>query len=683
MDFEWNLDISTVSDFEKEKANELLKNGMIKNVYLENEIVVIEYSFQCQESFISNLSSENHTVKKMKLPLKVNKVSSIKCKDKVFYQCKFNCCIIVLAGYLYYLNKKNDYYSNVIDNFDVWNDEEETDIQVEDKYEEITKENILDIFKKEELTKYKDLIYAINADVLLSLNIKNMLFRLIKSLIHYKQLTAVVDRPNYNYAISENTETVNSICFGQLRCIKTIYLILKTFEIIKENSSIKYLNFRELSDNDSLLDMNNYKEDIIVLTNIHYLTNKNLLRGSDESQENALRIKNNIGSFILDHNHDKIFIICDTFLNVKEFFVNNQQLSFQFEKIHIKDLKKEQIKDIFLHKVKKNNEITLEDNFEEYFTTYIEDEYIYSPYKNLEFIEFIYNESIKNILEKNQDLKLSVSDLPKFKNEDVDEYKELDDLVGLYKVKQEIKNLQSYLLYKKEKEKYGDKMPDLVLHMVFYGNPGTGKTTVARLMAGILFNLEYIRYNKCIECESKDLIANVPGETSIKTAEKIQEAMGGILFIDEAYAIGDSPYGAECVATLIKAMEDYRDDLIVILAGYYGEMTRFLNINSGFLSRIAYTLEFEDYSTQELVDMTLKLFEKYNVTVENYDVITRLEEIYNNKKQQDQKTFGNSRFVRNTVEQILKDHAINIENETDENRRRSVITLDDVKFRIN
>ena len=284
------------------------------------------------------------------------------------------------------------------------------------------------------------------------------------------------------------------------------------------------------------------------------------------------------------------------------------------------------------------------------------------------------------MIENNKDLKLTVSNLPRFKNQDIDEYKELDEMVGLYKVKKEIKNLQAYLAYKKEKEKYNDKMPDLVLHMVFYGNPGTGKTTVARLMAGILFNLEFIRYNKCIECESKDLIANVPGETAIKTSEKIQEAMGGILFIDEAYSISDSPYGAECIATLIKAMEDYRDDLIVILAGYSVEMKRFLNVNSGFLSRIAYELDFEDYSNEELIQMTLNLFEKYNVQVENYDVISRLEEIYIKEKRKDQKTFGNSRFVRNTVDKILREHAINIENETDAVRRRQIITLDDVKL---
>ena len=127
-------------------------------------------------------------------------------------------------------------------------------------------------------------------------------------------------------------------------------------------------------------------------------------------------------------------------------------------------------------------------------------------------------------------------------------------------------------------------------------------------------------------------------------------------------------------------MEDYRNDLIVILAGYRTEMLRFLEVNSGFLSRIAYQLEFEDYSNEELVSMTTKLFEKYNVQVENYDVLARLDEIYTNEKRKSQKNFGNSRFVRNTVDQILREHAINIENESDADRRRYIITLDDVKL---
>lgn len=681
MDFEWNLDLTGISEFEEKKANELVKQNMIKDVYLENNYIVIEYFFQCQESFISNLSTQNHNVKKMKLPQKLTDIKRIQCKDKINYQCKFHCCIIALAGYLFYQNKKNDYYSNVIDNYDVWDEDYTIENDIVDNYEEATEQNILDIFNKEDLENYKTLIYAINSDVLLSMQIKKTLFTLMKSLINYHKMKDVIDeRPSFNYAISENTESVNNVCFGQLKCIKTIKLILEQFEIIKKNSNIKYLNFRELTDEDSLIEPNNYKEDIIVLTNIHYLTNKNLLRGSESSKENALRIKNNIGSFILEHVHDKIFIICDKTINLKEFFQKNQQLAYQFEKITIQDLKKNQVKEIFLHKLNKNENLKLENNFEKRLEKYIEEQYIYSPYKNLEFIDFIYNEGIKNVIETKKEFELSVSNLPKFRNQEIDEFKELNDLVGLYNVKKEIENLQSYLKYKKEKEKMGDKMPELVLHMVFYGNPGTGKTTVARLMAGILFDLEYIRYNKCIECESKDLIANVPGETAIKTSEKIQEAMGGILFIDEAYSISDSPYGAECIATLIKAMEDYRNDLIVILAGYHTEMLQFLEINSGFKSRIAYTLDFEDYSNEELIQMTENLFEKYNVKAENYDVLSKIESIYASEKLKAQKQFGNSRFVRNTVDQILREHAINIETESNDERRRSIITLDDVKL---
>ena len=234
MNFEWNLDIKDISEFEMNRARELVKNRQIKDVYLEDKYIVVEYTFQCQELFISNLSAATHNIKKMRFPVSITDICKIKCNNKVNYQCKFKTCIIVLAGYLFYLDKKNNYYSNVIDEYDIW-DEDETIENIEDQYETATQENILDIFTERELLDYKTLINAINNDVLLSIQIKKTLFHLIKSLINYKSLKNIIDRPNFNYSISENTETVNNVCFGQLKCINTIKLILESFEIIKKN----------------------------------------------------------------------------------------------------------------------------------------------------------------------------------------------------------------------------------------------------------------------------------------------------------------------------------------------------------------------------------------------------------------------------------------------------------------
>ena len=155
--------------------------------------------------------------------------------------------------------------------------------------------------------------------------------------------------------------------------------------------------------------------------------------------------------------------------------------------------------------------------------------------------------------------------------------------------------------------------------------------------------------------------------------------MGGILFIDEAYAIGENVYGAECIATLIKAMEDYRSDLVVILAGYKIEMQRFLEINSGFKSRIPYTFEFVDYTIPELIQLTLQLFKKYSLEIQGSMVTEKLEEIYTNAKRKDV-GFGNGRFVRTTVDKILKQHAINTADSDDEYKRNNLITISDLNF---
>lgn len=147
--------------------------------------------------------------------------------------------------------------------------------------------------------------------------------------------------------------------------------------------------------------------------------------------------------------------------------------------------------------------------------------------------------------------------------------------------------------------------------MIFTGNPGTGKTLIARIMAKMLYDLGLISENKLIEVERKDLVASYVGQTSQKTSEVIEKAMGGVLFIDEAYALvqgkkDDGDYGIEAIATLIKAMEDYKENLVVIFAGYKDEMKSFLDINPGIASRIGYTFHFEDYNNVELQEIFVK-----------------------------------------------------------------------------
>lgn len=214
------------------------------------------------------------------------------------------------------------------------------------------------------------------------------------------------------------------------------------------------------------------------------------------------------------------------------------------------------------------------------------------------------------------------------------------------------------------------KINNVNLHMVFLGNPGTGKTTVARMISSILYNLKYIKQDKLIEVSSKDLVAEYVGQTAVKTMNVIEKAMGGILFIDEAYALadknGENTYNGECIATLIKAMEDYRDQLVVIFAGYTKEMQDFLDSNSGIISRIGYTLEFDDYTNDELIDIFKGMVKKsgFSLDEESIEVVNKLID-----ENRDTKNFGNARFIRNVFEKTVINHVKNTKN----NKRKDIL----------
>ena len=247
------------------------------------------------------------------------------------------------------------------------------------------------------------------------------------------------------------------------------------------------------------------------------------------------------------------------------------------------------------------------------------------------------------------------------KDKTMDEiFEELNSLVGITKVKKMLNELVS-LVELKNKSKDDLKIKNINLHMVFLGNPGTGKTTVARIVADILYNLKYIKQNKLIEVSSKDLVAEYVGQTAPKTMAVIQKALGGVLFVDEAYSLASnkgqgSSYNEEAIATLIQAMENYRDNLVVIFAGYTKEMQDFLDMNSGIVSRIGYTVEFEDYTEEELLQIFMQMMNKagFDVTKEAQDKVKKIITEY-----KDTKNFGNARFVRNVYEKSIVKHASN------------------------
>ena len=233
---------------------------------------------------------------------------------------------------------------------------------------------------------------------------------------------------------------------------------------------------------------------------------------------------------------------------------------------------------------------------------------------------------------------------------------ELDALIGLPGVKSDVAQLANYIKVQQLRRSQGLRTSDIALHMVFYGNPGTGKTTVARQMAKIYQTLGVLSKGHLVETDRSGLVAGYVGQTALKVKEVIERALGGVLFIDEAYALtsgsqgGD--FGAEAVDTLLKMMEDHRDDLVVIVAGYTGPMEKFIETNPGLKSRFNKYLIFEDYTPDQLLQI-FKVFSgesDYALTSEaEVKLLRSFEEVYANRDE----TFGNARFARNVFEKSI------------------------------
>ena len=245
-------------------------------------------------------------------------------------------------------------------------------------------------------------------------------------------------------------------------------------------------------------------------------------------------------------------------------------------------------------------------------------------------------------------------------------YDMLNDLIGLSSVKEEITKLANFIKIQQVRHSKGLKTPDISYHCVFTGNPGTGKTTVARIMANIYKDLGILKKGHLVETDRSGLVAEFVGQTAVKTNKIIDSALDGVLFIDEAYSLvqgAKEDFGQEAISTLLKRMEDERNRLVVILAGYSSEMKGFIESNPGLQSRFNRYIHFSDYSADELKQIFLLNAKKNQYTLDE-KATSVLEEMMSSVIEHKDENFGNARFVRNLFEESIQNQATRLSSQS-------------------
>ena len=265
-----------------------------------------------------------------------------------------------------------------------------------------------------------------------------------------------------------------------------------------------------------------------------------------------------------------------------------------------------------------------------------------------------------------------------------DPYQELDDLIGLESVKQEVRSLANFVKLQKQREAQGLKSAKVSYHLVFYGSPGTGKTTVARIVGRIYKDLGVLKKGHTVETDRAGLCGEYVGKTGPKTDTVISKALDGVLFIDEAYSLvpeggAGNDYGQEAISTILKRMEDYRDRLVVIVAGYKDEMQRFIDSNPGLQSRFNRYIDFPDYSSGELTDI-FKMYMKKNQYTLAPNAEEYLKEQFEYAVAHKDRNFGNARFARNVFEKSIQQQANRLAGQTNLDKGRlSELTVEDLQ----
>nr|WP_255639619.1 stage V sporulation protein K [Aquibacillus saliphilus] len=240
---------------------------------------------------------------------------------------------------------------------------------------------------------------------------------------------------------------------------------------------------------------------------------------------------------------------------------------------------------------------------------------------------------------------------------------EFSSFIGMNRLKETIKEIYANIEINQKREQVGLKTQNQVLHMLFKGNPGTGKTTIARKLAKAFYEMNVISKGHFIEAERADLVGEYIGHTAQKTRELVEKAMGGVLFIDEAYSLargGEKDFGKEAIDTLVKHMEDHHSEFILILAGYPAEMDHFLSLNPGLASRFPIVLDFDDYSVEQLMEIAKQMMHEREYLLTKEAEWKLRDYLIKQKQDYYLRNFSNARFVRNTIEKSVRKHAVRL-----------------------
>ncbi|OOM78803.1 AAA family ATPase [Clostridium sp. BL-8] len=462
----------------------------------------------------------------------------------------------------------------------------------------------------------------------------------------------------YNVAISGNKGT------GKSTIAKILYHIYYHLGVIGKGKFI-VLDSKEVYPGNNLERyIRNAQSGVILINNAHFITASNRSGARDNFTT--------LDEWFSTYKENFVFILAGEIEGTDELIKNDKVKKHMNFSLNISDFTEKETLELinkFAAKEKYSIDSTAEETILKYIE-YLKDKKIFeNVYTSRRIVEqAIINNGILNnsnclfredfLFEDMLELESEKADI----NDEGDPFKELEGLTGLSEVKEKVKEISAYAGVQLKRKELGLKIEPLCLHMNYVGNPGTGKTTVARIMGRILKSMNILSTGKFVEASREDLVGKYVGHTAIKTAEKIKEAEGGILFIDEAYSLStesERDYGYEAIATLVKKMEDLRENLVVIFAGYPKEMSRFIDMNPGLKDRIQFKLEFIDYNPNELLEIWKKFFHDSEYKIDE-EALNEMEKIVTKIYKNRYSNFANARIMRKCFERVKMHQAIRI-----------------------